>query len=440
MQNASRLAALEALERCRRDAAWSAAALDGIIKKYQLDQRDSALASRLCLGVLQNSSYCDYYIDLYCNTRGNTIQLKLRDVLRLGVYQILFLDKIPLHAAVNESVSLCRALGMDRAAGLVNAVLRRVAENRNALPPIPGEGTATYLSIRYSHPLWLIERLLKENSYSFVEAFLAADNEPKGLCIQVNTRKVSEEDYIHALTRRGIACKTWEGLPGCLTLEGGQVTALPGYEEGLFYVQDRAARCAVEAAGAKPGMRVLDTCAAPGGKSFAAALAMEDRGEILSCDIHEKKLRLIESGAQRLGLSCVHTRAGDAREDVEAFHGSFDLVLTDVPCSGLGVIGKRPEIRNKTDKEIAALPNIQRDILQAASNYVKPGGTLMYSTCTILREENQDVVCSFLKSNPHFEAVNFKIGTIQSQGGMYTFWPQIDGTDGFFAAKLRRKE
>ena len=440
MKNASRLAALEALERCRRDGAWSGAVLDGIIKKYGLDHRDSALAARLCLGVLQNTSYCDFYIDRYCSTPGNKIQIKLRDLLRLGVYQILFLDKIPARAAVNESVSLCRPMGMDRASGLVNAVLRRVAENRDALPPIPGEGTAAYLSIRYSHPLWLIERLLKEQDYSFVEAFLAANNEPQKLTIQVNTHKVSVEEYTRALARAEIAFQTWEGLSGCLTLEGGQVTALPGFEEGLFYVQDRAARCAVAAANARPGMRVLDTCAAPGGKSFAAALAMQDEGEILSCDIHEKKLRLIENGAQRLGLNSIHTRAGDARGDVGAFHERFDLVLTDVPCSGLGVIGKRPEIRNKSERDIAGLPKIQRDILQTASTYVKHGGSLLYSTCTILREENQDVVTSFLKANPGFEPENFEIGSICSRDGMYTFWPHVDGTDGFFAAKLRRKE
>ena len=439
MQSGARLAALEALERCRRDGAWSSAALDGVTKKYALDHRDSALAARLCLGVLQNACYCDFYIDRYCSTPGNKIQAKLRDVLRLGVYQLLFLDKIPARAAVNETVALCRSVCLARASGLVNAVLRRISENRDHLPPIPDEGTPAYLSIRYSHPQWLVERLLKDHEYAFVEAFLAANNEAPKLTIQVNTRKVSTEDYMRALSRADIAFECAEGLDGCLILEGGQVPQLPGYEEGLFYVQDRAARSAVAAVGIQPGMRILDTCAAPGGKSFAAAIAMEDDGELISCDIHEKKLRLIEEGARRLGLNCLSTRVGDARKLVDAFVDHFDLVMTDVPCSGLGVIGKRPEIRNKAEAELSALPGIQADILQTASHYVKPGGTLLYSTCTILPEENQHQIQSFLKKNPQFEAEDFSIGSLQSQDGMYTFWPQTDGTDGFFVAKLKRK-
>ena len=440
MRNASRAAALEMLEHCRRDGAWSVAALDRAAKKYELDRRDTALASRLSLGVLQNSSFCDYYIEFFAARKADSLQPKLRDILRMGLYQLLFLDKIPARAAVNESVALCRSVGMERSTGLVNAVLRRVAENRDSLPPIPGKGTASYLSIRYSHPQWLVERLLREYEYSFVEGFLAANNCVPDLTIQVNTQKVRIEAYIRALERTEIAFSQDSALPGCLTLAGGAVALLPGYEEGLFYVQDRAARCAVAAAEPRPGMKVLDACAAPGGKSFAAALAMEDRGSILSCDIHEKKLRLIQGGAERLGLSSIHTEQHDARTKVPTWEKAFDLVLADVPCSGLGVIGKRPEIRHKSEAEIAALPEIQASILETVSSYVRPGGTLLYSTCTVLKEENQSVVEAFLERNSVFEPVDFAIGALRSKDGMYTFWPQRDGTDGFFAAKLKRKE
>lgn len=440
MENAARRAALEAMERCRRGGAWSASALDAVQKQYGLERRDASLCMRLCLGVLQNSAYCDYYIGLYGTRRPESLQPQLRDILRLGVFQLLFLDKIPARAAVNESVALCRSVGLERAAGLVNAVLRRVAENRDSLPPIPGEGTAAWLSRRYSHPLWMAERLLREHDYAFTEAFFRKNNEIPGLTIQVNTARVSPEDYTRALERAGIRWREWPELPGCLELEGGSVTALPGYEEGLFYVQDRAARSAVAAAGAAGGMRVLDACAAPGGKSFAAALAMEDRGSILSCDIHEKKLRLIENGAERLGLTCIRIQAHDAREEVPSWRGGFDLAIADVPCSGLGVIRKRPEIREKKESEIAGLPTIQSAILQNLSACVRQGGTLLYSTCTVLRAENDEVVDGFLRRNPGFEPVDFCIGAVRSQNGRYTFWPQTDGTDGFFAAKLRRKE
>lgn len=434
-----RRAALDILERCRKEGAWSAAALDGAVDRYGLDQRDAALASRLCLGVLQNSLYCDHYIELFSARHADTIQPQLLNILRLGLYQLFFMDRIPARAAVNECVSLCREIGMERASGLVNAVLRRASENRDRLPPVPGEG-AEYLSIRYSHPLWLVKRLLSEQDYSFTEAFLAANNKEPGLTIQVNTNRISPEDFKRALQRAEISFEEWPELPGCLQLEGGSVTALPGYEDGLFYVQDCAARIAVEAAAPEPGMRVLDVCAAPGGKSFACALRMKDRGSIISCDIHEKKLDRIRSGAQRLGLQCITARAGDARIPVDEWTGAFDLVIADVPCSGFGVIRKHPEIRYKTENEINRLPAIQRDILQTASEYVRPGGSLLYSTCTVLNAENRDNILAFLEQNPQFECQVFSVGQLKADGGMYAFWPQRDGTDGFFAAKLRRKE
>ena len=438
MQMTAREAALEALGRCRRDGAWSGAAIDALIKKYALDPRDAALAARLCLGVLQNGSLCDYYVNLYYSRSASGLEPKLRDILRLGVYQLLFMDKIPARAAVNESVALCRAAGYGRASGLVNAVLRRVSENRDALPEIPGAGTAEHLSVKYSHPLWLVQRLLDERGYAFTEGFLAANNRPAGLTIQVNTLKVPVQDYVRALERAEIEYRLFEDVPGCVELKGGNVTALPGYGEGLFYVQDRAARMAVAAAGPRPGMAVLDACAAPGGKSFAAAIAMENRGSILACDIHGKKLRLIRSGGERLGIGIIDTRERDARAIDRELLDRFDLVLADVPCSGLGVIGKRPEIRNKPEAEITALPEIQREILGNLASCVKPGGTLLYSTCTVLKCENEERVADFLKRDGRFEPEDFSIGELRSENGMHTFWPHVDGTDGFFAVKLKR--
>jgi 16S rRNA (cytosine967-C5)-methyltransferase len=229
-------------------------------------------------------------------------------------------------------------------------------------------------------------------------------------------------------------------LLGCIELENGKTTSLPGFDDGLFYVQDRAARTAVDIVASKPGMKVLDACSSPGGKSFAAAISMENRGSILSCDIHEKKLGLVQSGAQRLGINIISTEARDARENVDEFHDAFDLVIVDVPCSGLGVIRKKPEIRNKDFSSLAGLPIIQRDIINNLANFVKPGGSLLYSTCTILEEENEAIVTEFLSNRPDFELQSFSIDGINCDRGMYTFWPNVDGTDGFFVAKLIRKE
>jgi 16S rRNA (cytosine967-C5)-methyltransferase len=205
-------------------------------------------------------------------------------------------------------------------------------------------------------------------------------------------------------------------------------------------VQDRAARTAVEIAAPKPGMKVLDACSSPGGKSFATAIAMSNQGAILSCDIHEKKLNLVQSGAQRLGIDIISTEARDARENVDEFHDAFDLVIADVPCSGLGVIRKKPEIRNKDFDSLTGLPIIQRDIINNLASFVKPGGTLMYSTCTVLEEENEAIVADFLANRPDFVLQSFSVAGINCDSGMYTFWPNVDGTDGFFAAKLIRKK
>lgn len=434
MTGSARDAAYEALERCRKDQAWSGASLDGCIRKYALEPRDASLATRLCLGVLQNERYLDYYIDRFCT---HPPEPKLRQVLRIGAYQLLFLDKIPAYSAVSETVALCSRVGLARARGMANAVLRRLSDCAHELPPLPSGDPAETLSLRYSHPRWLVERLLSEHDAAFTEAFLRANNEPAPLCLQVNTLKVSEREYCRSLDRLSIPYRA-SALPGCLLLDGGTVGSLPGYEDGLFYVQDLAARASVAAADPKPGDRVLDACAAPGGKSFSAAVAMQGEGSILSCDIHANKLQRLQSGAERLGISCIQTMLRDGREPSEAFSGAFDLVLADVPCSGLGVIRKRPEIRKKNSEGVDALPSIQAALLDNLALFVRPGGTLLYSTCTVLNAENADLVRAFLARHPEYEPEDFEVGGFRSRNGCYAFWPQIDGTDGFFAAKLRR--
>jgi len=436
MPKSERQAALEILERCRRDRAWSGETIDSAIRKYGFERREAALVSRLCLGVIQNEALCDYCIGLCCTAK---LEPKVRDVLRLGVYQLLFLDRIPARAAVSESVALCKNTGCARAAGLVNAVLRRVAEKR-ALPEIPGKGTAEYLSIRYSHPLWLAQYVTDKMGYDFAEAFFAANNTPPKLTAQINSLKVEPADYLRQLSEQGITYRLPDAPEGCVEIEGGAVAELPGYGDGCFYIQDRAARLAVEIAGPGPGMKVIDACSCPGGKSFAAAIRMKNTGEILACDIHEKKLALVRSGADRLGIDIIRTRAADARARAEELVGTADIVIADVPCSGLGVIAKKPEIRRKSREEISALPEIQLQILDNLAAYVKPGGLLLYSTCTIMDEENRDVVERFLKEHTEFCTEPFHCCGLDAPDGMYCFWPNADGTDGFFAAKLRRKK
>ncbi len=409
-----RRTALEALERFRRDSAWSRQVMDSLAEKNSLDRRDTALASRLFYGVLQNMALCDFYIDHWARGR---LEPKVRDILRLGVYQLLFMDRIPPRAAVGASVDLCRALGYDRASGLVNAVLRRIAGARDDLPPIPGQGTAQYLSTRYSHPLWLTEELMALRGYEGAEAVLRCDNEEPPVYIQPNTCRVSAGD----LAARLGAERTENGL---ILPRAGDIAGMDAFQKGLFYVQDPAAHQVVEAAELAPGMRVLDACAAPGGKSFGAAIAMGDDGAVTARDILAKKLALVAEGAGRMGLKSIACQAGDAR-DIAG--GDYDAVFADLPCSGLGVIRKKPDIRYRDKRELDSLPALQLELLEAISTAVRPGGRLIYSTCTWRTGENQDVTRAFLGAHSQFTKTMER-----------TFWPDLDGTDGFYLCRMER--
>ena len=261
-------------------------------------------------------------------------------------------------------------------------------------------------------------------------------------CLQVNTLKTTPDALAASLRADGIETQLHPWLPDALLCRGGNLAAARAFADGWFYVQDAAAHCAALAAGVRPGMRVLDACAAPGGKSFAAAVQMYDQGCMISCDIHENKWKRIRAGAERLGLTCISTRTMDARRPDADLIGAMDVVLADVPCSGLGVIRKKPEIRFKDPAELARLPAIQRDILTGLAPCVKPGGVLVYSTCTVLARENEDVVRDFLHTHPEFsaEAFSLPLPGADTADGMFTFWPQEHGTDGFFVCKLRRHE
>ena len=432
----ARLAALTALEKCRRSGAWSDAALGAVLDKAGLEGRDRALCTALCYGVLQNLFLLDHVLQSASTPPLKKAEPKILDILRIAAYQLLFLTKIPASAAVNEAVGLCRALGFSRASGYVNAVLRSVAADP-AVPEIKGD-PPTSLSIRYSHPRWLVSEMCGLLGAAEAEEFLKCDNAPVPAFLQVNTLKTDAEALRAALAGEGIETKMHPWLPDCLTADAGDLARTDAFENGLFYVQDPAAQLAVRCAQPRRGQKILDACAAPGGKSFAAAILSGGGAEITACDLHENKLKRLSAGAERLGLRIgVLTR--DARENRPDWNGAFDLVLADVPCSGLGVIRKKPDIRYKDPASFAALPGLQAEILKNAARYAAPGGVLVYSTCTIRKEENEAVIEAFLRQNDDFSPEDFEIpGGRSSDGGMLRLWPQRDGTDGFFIAKLRR--
>lgn len=441
MSYSARETALRVLTDCRTAQAWADASLNAWIDRNGLTGAEAALCSRIVYGVMQNRLLLDFYIGAYCSQKPDHLQIPLPDILRIGAYQILFLKKIPDSAAVNESVNLAKLSGRGKASGLVNAVLRKISLNKAQLPEIPRRDEVQYLSIRYSHPRWLVKRLLPALGREGTEAFLHGNNEVAPLTVQVNPLKTSVEALEEELGAAGIAARPHPWVPGCLELSGtGKPTALPAFQEGRFLIQDPAARLVSWIADPSPGDRVLDVCAAPGGKSFSMAFAMEDRGKILSCDLHANKLGRIQSGAARLGLTCIQTAAADGTEFRAEWANAFDAVLVDAPCSGLGIIRKKPDIRYKQLDDLFAMPVIQAAILDNASAYVRPGGTLLYSTCTILQEENEQVTDAFLAEHPDFSRESFILPEpVGRTEGQVTLWPQIHGTDGFYICRMKRK-
>ena len=435
----ARETAVLTLAACQRQGAWSDGYLKRAVRESGLDRRDAALAARLCYGVLQNRLLLDWRLGRLCSMKLDKLEIRILCDLRVAAYQLLFLDKIPPSAAVNEAVELAKRHSRSpRAAGLVNGVLRSLL--REEAPEVRGKDEMETLSIRYSHPRWLVEEFAALLGLVGAEALLRADNDQPPTTAQVNTWKITPEKLADGLREAGVEGVPHPWLPGCLLLTGtGDLERLDAFRRGGFYVQDAASRLAVVAADPQPGQRVLDCCAAPGGKSFAAAIAMENQGELVSCDIHPHKIKLLEAGRERLGLSIIRPTLQNAAQAREDWAEGFDLVFTDVPCSGLGIIRKKPDIRYKEPEALKGLPRVQRAILDNCARYVRPGGALVYSTCTLLRRENDEIVDGFLAAHPDFAAEPFDLPHLGTQLGRVTFWPHIHGTDGFFMAKLRRK-
>ena len=411
-----------------------------MLKKYirrdALDARDAALATRLCYGVVQNRGKLDFYLAQLLKGSLKKLHPAVRDILHLGLYQIYELDKIPDSAAVNESVRLARKYGPAGCDKLVNGVLRNAVRTKGILKE------PTSYEDKYSHPAELVALLKTALPKGTLESVLKADNEAPDTVIQVNTLKTDMGSLVKRLEAEGVQSRPHCWMENCLVLSGtGSLEQLPSFREGFYYVQDPASRLSVLCAELKPGMAVLDCCAAPGGKSFAAAMAMGGQGSITSCEVHAHKIPLIESGAARLGISNLKAQLQDASVFVPNWEEQFDAVIVDAPCSGLGIIRKKPDIRYRDLKETETLPELQKQILWNQARYVKKGGILMYSTCTLLPRENEDVVHAFLKAHPEFilEKLPLPGEFPGNETGYLTLLPGRHDTDGFFISRMRRK-
>ncbi|MCL2096129.1 MAG: 16S rRNA (cytosine(967)-C(5))-methyltransferase RsmB [Oscillospiraceae bacterium] len=421
-----REACLKSLVDYGKNQKYSNIELNSALNKYNFDDLNRSFFTKLFYGVIEKKLTLDFYIDALSHKKNK--DPRVLNILRMGLYQFIYMDKVPDGAACGESVNLAKKLKNQQAAGYINAILRNFLRNREELEEKLNR--LNNLEIKYSCSSDIIK--IWEESYGLetAEKILKSSVENCGMTLAANALKISAEDYFDKLNNNNIEVERTEISPhGIIIKDNIPVKKIYGFEEGLFFVQDEASQiCALET-GAKPGDLVFDCCAAPGGKSFfIAGNMMKNKGAIICLDIHGNKLGLINSSAKRLGIDIIETYEQDVSVKFNKFNiNSADVVLCDVPCSGLGVISKKPEIKYKSIGEISKLPKVQFEILSECSNYVKPGGTLVYSTCTLNKKENEEIIEKFLGTNKNFECINIK-----------TFFPFERKIDGFFLAKMKR--
>ncbi len=411
-----------ALCRVEEDNAFSNLVLNGVFSKHDLTKRDKSFASALFYGVLDRKITIDFYINCLSKIKVKKMQPVTREALRLGVFQIAYMNKIPVSAAVNESVNIVKKSKENKNAGFVNAVLRSAIRS---LPKLPEDNTEKSLSIRYSCEENIVKELISDYGKEQTTQILTALLNPAELFIRYNSIKITKQDFESKLKDFSIIYEETE-LNGCYKITEGDIFGSELYKNGLFFVQDISAANAAETLCAKKGERVLDVCAAPGGKSFTSALLMENSGEIVSCDLYEQRVSLIENGAKRLSINCIKPLVNDASVFNKNL-GEFNGVICDVPCSGWGVMRRKPEIKYKKDNDFSELQELQQKILYNSAKYLKNGGRMVYSTCTIRKAENEKQVQKFLENNKNFVLENEKT-TLPT--GEY---------DGFYYAVLKKR-
>lgn len=424
MSNA-RLIAAQLLSDIERSGSYSNIALSASLKSSGLSKLDSAFVSSVVYGVLQRKITIDAVIDYFSDGGVRKTHPFVVAVLRTGIYQLVFMDKIPVSAAVNESVNIIKHSKQRFAVGFVNALLRKVSVNKNAI--LDRIANSDDLSVKYSCDQSFIDSLISDYGNETSEAFLREALLPPEIYARVNTAKSDLESIVNALEKQGIICKN-VGINGAFSISGmGNIKNIKEFSDGLFFIQDLSSQIAIASLDISPGMNVLDLCAAPGGKSFTAAQYLGGKGLVYSCDIYEQRTGLIKSGAIRLGLRNIFTAVNDATVFNPEL-GEFDRIICDVPCSGYGVIRRKPEIRYKSVDTFENLPELQLKILDIASEYLAVGGKIMYSTCTLRRAENENVVAGFLERHHDFEIVTQR-----------TLMPQKDNCDGFYYCVIKRK-
>ncbi|MDT8901506.1 16S rRNA (cytosine(967)-C(5))-methyltransferase RsmB [Anaeroselena agilis] len=435
--------ALKIINEVDTGGAYANIALARELGRRPLSDQDRRFVTELVYGTVKAGATLDWLLGHYCSRPLAKIDPVIRNILRMGVYQIFFLSRVPVSAACNQAVELAKKHGHAGTVKFVNAVLRSAARDPGkAVYPDADKEPARYLALKYFHPEWLVERWLARLGFEACEALLAADNATPPLSLRTNTLRISRDDLLVRLADEGAAGEPSRWTPeGVVCREYPALARLASLQEGLFQVQDESSMLVAHVVGPQPGEFVIDACGAPGGKSTHLAALMGNRGRVLSTDLYEHKLKLTAENAVRLGLGIIETKVFDATKLDTAYASQADRVLVDAPCSGLGVLRRKPDSRwRKSASMLRDLPVLQAAILASAAACVKPGGVLVYSTCTTEPEENEAVVRAFLAGRDDFALVSAgALLPVPRAEEMVQLWPHVDGVDGFFIARMERR-
>jgi len=444
----SRALAVEILHGVEARKAFADILLDSALKTTALAPSDRALLTQIVYGTLRWRGKIDWMLGRLTREPLEKMDGYLKNLLRVTLYQMLFLDKVPAYAAVNEGVEIAKRYGGKGAAGLVNAIARRCLREREQLATVDGGGdTVRRLAVAWSHPEWLVKKWLDYFGAGETEALLRANNEEAPLVLRANRLKIERDNLLEKLQAAGIDAARAPHAPEAIQLRGAAaVERLPGFAEGLFFVQSEASQLVGYLLGARPGERVWDASAAPGGKATHIAELMDDRGEVVATDISNRGIRRIKENVHRLGLGSIRPLVADAAGELTGELAlPYDRILADLPCTGMGTLRSHPEARwLKQEADVERLGRLQKTILDRVAARLKPGGTMVYSTCTLTREENEEVVENFLRGHEEYILENAAAflpeeARTMVRGNYFTALPHRDDTDGFFAARMRKR-
>lgn len=447
--------AMDALVKVAQTGAYSNLQLNRTLQEANLQRADAGLVTEIVYGTIQRQATLDYWLSRFVTKGLHKLEPWVHQLLRMSAYQLLYLDRIPAHAAVNEAVTIAKKRGHSGISGMVNGVLRSIDRGRAELQAseIKHKDPIMQIALRHSYPEWLVSRWVQAYGAEKAEAICAAGNQHPHASVRANRLRSNREEVIHMMKEAGYDAEPSELAPAGITINrGGNLADTEGYRDGLWSVQDESSMLVAEVVAPKAGMQVLDCCAAPGGKSAHLAELMDGKGKVWANDLHAHKRDLIVNQTERLKLRNVEAITGDALKLAERFKPeSMDAILLDAPCSGFGVIKRKPEIKwTKTAGDVAEITAVQQRLLNAVCDLVRPGGVLVYSTCTIEQDENEGQVARFLQEHPEFqldsnwpEAIVEQLKNVGAIGdafdGQAQLLPQHFDSDGFYIARMVKR-